>query len=111
ILLGTDFSFDLENNSFGLKAFVSPFSFFFAIDHHLGKEGGSYYQMIQKGFFATVEELLARPYELDLTGEAVQVLPRDGFYRTESEKNEYIRLEIKGGKILNPPECKRVRFL
>ena len=68
-------------------------------------------QMIQKGFFATVEELLARPYELDLTGEAVQVLPRDGLYRTESEKNEYIRLEIKDGKILNPPECKSVRFL
>ena len=55
ILLGTDFSFDIKNNSFGLKAFVSPFSFFFAIDHHLGKEGGSYYQMIQKGFFSLYE--------------------------------------------------------
>ena len=68
-------------------------------------------QMIQKGFFATVEELLARPYELDLTGEAVQVLPRDGLYRTESEVGDYVRLEIKDGKIVNPPECKSVRFL
>ena len=68
-------------------------------------------QMIQKGFFATVEELLARPYELDLTGEAVQVLPRDGLYRTESDKGDYVRLEIKDGKIVNPPECKSVRFL
>ena len=68
-------------------------------------------QMIQKGFFATVEELLARPYELDLTGEAVQVLPRDGLYRAESEKGDYVRLEIRDGKIVNPPECKSVRFL
>ena len=68
-------------------------------------------QMIQKGFFATVEELLARPYELDLTGEAVQVLPRDGLYRAESEKGDYVRLEIKDGKIVNPPQCKSVKFL
>ncbi len=68
-------------------------------------------QMIQKGFFATVEELLARPYELDLTGEAVQVLPRDGLYRAESEKGDYVRLEIKDGKMVNPPKCKSVRFL
>lgn len=71
-------------------------------------------QMIQKGFFATVEELLERPYELDIesiSNASVQILPPDGIYRTQSESGEQYRLEIKNGKLVQLPDCKCVRFL
>ncbi|MCR4733648.1 MAG: FAD synthetase family protein [Treponema sp.] len=75
-------------------------------------------QMIQKGFFATVEELLERPYELDLSqcqdnasNSFLQVLPPDGIYRTKSENDESVRLEIKNGKIEKLPHCKTLRFV
>ena len=65
--------------------------------------------MIQKGFFATAEELLERPYELDLT-ENTQLLPPDGIYHTQNEKGEAVRLEISQGKIVNQPDCLCVKF-
>ena len=76
-------------------------------------------QMIQKGFFATVEELLERPFEIDLSvlnkGESagqkiVQVLPPDGIYHTKSCDGEPVRLEIKNGKIVDVPNCNSIRF-
>ena len=77
--------------------------------------------MLSKGFFTTAAELLERPYELDIGeirriensgGNAVssQLLPPDGLYRTENEKGQLVRLEIKGGKIKDLPECNIVRF-
>ena len=66
-------------------------------------------KMIERGFFTTAEELLERPYELDITdikekGSTVQILPPDGIYRTENENKELFRLEIIEGKIKNLPE-------
>lgn len=77
--------------------------------------------MLSKGFFTTASQLLEHPYELDIeeikrikttTGAYLsnQVLPPDGIYRTQSEKGELVRLEIKDGKLQNIPDCKVVRF-
>lgn len=73
--------------------------------------------MIQKGFFTTANELLERPYELDIatlrragSEKFTQLLPPDGLYRTENEKGELVRLTIKDRKIIELPECESVRF-
>ena len=74
--------------------------------------------MVQKGFFTTANELLERPYELDIdtirraaNEKTFQLLPPDGLYRTQNEKGELVRLEIKDGKIVELPECNIVRFM
>ena len=71
--------------------------------------------MLSKGFFTTACELLERPYELDIASlrrdpKAAQLLPPDGLYRTENEKGELVRLEIKDGKITALPDCNLLRF-
>ena len=71
--------------------------------------------MIQKGFFTTAQELLERPYELDIESfrkeeKITQILPPDGIYHTKSENGESIRLVIEGRGIKNLPECKRICF-
>ncbi len=72
--------------------------------------------MLSKGFFTTAQELLERPYELDIASlkrdpESRQLLPPDGLYRTENEKGELVRLEIRDGKITALPDCDKVKFL
>ena len=72
-------------------------------------------KMINKGFFTRVSELLARPYEIDIEeikklGKSNQVLPPDGFYQTTTEKGEYFRLKIEGGKVCELPECQDLLF-
>jgi len=76
--------------------------------------------MLSKGFFTTAEELLERPYELDIAsirrsegkGSSVspQLLPPDGLYRTQNEKGELVRLTIKDGRIEELPDCELVKF-
>ena len=75
--------------------------------------------MIQKGFFTTANELLTRPYELDIdeirrTGESqdsfYQILPPDGLYRVQNEKGEIVRLQITDRKILELPDCSKIFF-
>ena len=101
-------------------SFVDPV-YYTEADGEQERVSSSYIRrMIQKGFFSTVTELLARPYELDLeelhnTSDAksidiTQILPPDGIYRTQSEKNELVRLEIKDGCILDTPDCIAVKF-
>ncbi len=73
-------------------------------------------QMIQKGFFNLVTELLNRPYELDLqsvrdTGSCIQVLPPDGIYHPETDLPQIVALEIKGGKLVQVPDCSYARFI
>ena len=72
--------------------------------------------------YTTANELLERPYEIDIAQlrraasenppqlHSSQLLPPDGLYRTQNEKGELVRLEIKDGKIVNLPECNLVRF-
>ncbi len=74
--------------------------------------------MLSRGFFTTAKELLERPYELDIAAirraaseKSPQLLPPDGLYRTENEKGELVRLEIKNGKIESLPDCNSVRFM
>ena len=40
-----------------------------------------------------------------------QLLPPDGLYRTENEKGELVRLEIKNGRICDLPDCEKVKFI
>ena len=72
-------------------------------------------QMIQKGFFSTITELLARPYELDIEtmvkdGKLTQVLPPDGKYSVKDEKNELQRIKILNGMLTDFPPVKKVFF-
>ena len=79
--------------------------------------------MIQKGFFTTANELLERPYEIDIAQlrraasenppplPGSQLLPPDGLYRTENEKGELVRLTIEGGRITELPDCDCVHFI
>lgn len=68
-------------------------------------------QMIQKGFFSTVEELLERPYEIDLKEKENQIIPLDGIYRTVDDKGEDVRLEIKNGSFADISGCRSLKFL
>lgn len=64
-------------------------------------------QMIQKGFFSTVNELLERPYEIDLSVQKItQVLPPDGIYHCKDENENDVRVEIKNGKIFFKQDVK-----
>ena len=72
--------------------------------------------MLSRGFFTTACELLERPYEIDIAAlrrdpQSAQLLPPDGLYRTENEKGELVRLEIKEHKIVDLPDCNLVRFV
>lgn len=71
-------------------------------------------QMIQKGFFSTVCELLERPFELDLEtikqSGNTQVLPPDGKYSVKDEKNELQRIKIQNGTLTDFPPVKKVFF-
>ncbi len=71
-------------------------------------------QMIQKGFFSTVCELLERPFELDLEtikqSGNTQVLPPDGKYSVKDEKNELQRIKIQNGTLTDFPPVKKVVF-
>ena len=77
--------------------------------------------MLSHGFFTTAQELLERPYELDIASirrsgtetkkaASSQLLPPDGLYRTQNEKGELVRLSIENGRISSLPDCELVRF-
>ena len=74
--------------------------------------------MISKGFFATVSELLERNYELDISdcdvelagkkkliarGQINQALPPNGIYRVLDNKNNDLRLEITDDNLIFKP--------
>ena len=74
--------------------------------------------MLSRGFFTTAQELLERPYQLDIAAirradsqKSPQLLPPDGLYRTENEKGELVRLTIENGKIVALPDCDLVHFI
>ena len=72
-------------------------------------------QMIQKGFFNRVKELLERPYSIDVQNlrdkkGGVQVLPPDGLYHPVSEENKMVTLEILDQHITIIPDCQEVFF-
>ena len=98
--------------------FVDPVYFHEGTDEEERISSSYIRKMLSRGFFTTAQELLERPYELDIdairradTEKSPQLLPPDGLYRTENEKGELVRLEIKNGKIENLPECNSVRFM
>lgn len=97
-------------------AFVDPV-YYTEADGSQERVSSSYIrQMIQKGFFNFVTELLSRPYELDFqsvreTGSCIQVLPPDGIYHPQTDLPQLVTLEIKGGKLVQVPECSYARFV
>ena len=98
--------------------FVDPVYFHEGSDEEERISSSYIRTMLSRGFFTTACELLERPYELDIAGlrradtkKMLQLLPPDGLYRTENEKGELVRLEIKDGKISSLPDCECVRFI
>ena len=95
--------------------FVDPVFFHEGTDEEERISSSYIRTMLSKGFFTTAQELLERPYELDIASlrrdpQSRQLLPPDGLYRTENEKGELVRLEIKNGIIADLPACKLLRF-
>ncbi len=96
--------------------FVDPVYFHEGTDEEERISSSYIRTMLYRGFFTTAKELLERPYELDIAAlkrdsNCTQLLPPDGLYRTESEKGELVRLEIKDHKIVDLPECNLVKFV
>lgn len=84
-------------------------------------------QMVTKGFFATVQELLERDYELDLTqvecdnasksgelllnkNKLIQVLPPEGIYHCKNQDDEDVRVEISGDHIKLNKKAEILKF-
>lgn len=70
-------------------------------------------EMILKGFFTTVEELLERPYEIELSDKEKaikQVLPPDGVYHCKNENGEDVRVVINKEHIEVLENSKRILF-
>lgn len=83
--------------------FVDPVYYMEGIEQEERISSSFIRKMIQKGFFTTANELLERPYEIDLSlPKITQVLPPDGIYHCKNENGEEIRVEIKNGKVLLP---------
>lgn len=90
--------------------FVDPVYYMEQTDNEERISSSFIRQMIQKGFFTTVKELLERPYELDLSlPQITQVLPPDGIYHCKNERGEEVRIEIAGGK-LNSKDSEKLIF-
>lgn len=76
-------------------------------------------QMISRGFFSTVAELLERAYELDFSeikdtvvskSDLVQVLPPAGIYHCSNEKMQDVRVEITESQIILPEPVELLKF-
>ena len=97
--------FAKENNL--LTDFVEPVIYKEGSEYEERVSSSFIRQMIQKGFFSTVNELLERPYEIDLSVQKItQVLPPDGVYHCKDENENDVRVEIKNGKIFIKPDVK-----
>ena len=73
-------------------------------------------KMIQKGFFNTAKELLARPYQIDIEqikeqGSSTQILPPDGFYSCTDENEKSVRVQIQNHQLVAIPDCKYITIL
>lgn len=87
--------------------FVDPVIFREGTDEQERISSSFIRQMIQKGFFSTVNELLERPYEIDLSVKKItQVLPPDGVYHCKDENENDVRVEIKNQKIFIKQDVK-----
>ena len=96
--------------------FVDPVYFHEGTDEEERISSSYIRTMLSRGFFTTAQELLERPYEVDIAAikresNNTQLLPPDGLYRTENEKGELVRLEIKDKKIVTLPDCESVKFI
>ncbi len=72
--------------------------------------------MIQKGFFNTAKELLARPYQIDIEqikeqGTSTQIFPPDGFYSCTDENEKSVRVQIQNHQLVAIPDCKYITIL
>lgn len=82
------------------SVFVNPVYFKEGTDEEERISSSFIRQMIQKGFFTTVNELLERPYEIEISKTKItQVLPPDGIYHCKCNDDVEIRVEILQGQI------------
>ena len=73
-------------------------------------------KMIQKGFFNTTKELLARPFQIDIEqikeqGYSTQIFPPDGFYSCTDENEKSVRVQIQNHQLVAIPDCKYITIL
>mgnify|MGYP003294789495 CR=1 FL=1 len=110
--------FAKENNL--LTDFVEPVIYKEGSEYEERVSSSFIRQMILKGFFSTVKELLKKPYTLDLSklsfqkekngfsiscSQILQIIPQKGIYHCKTPQNEDIRVEITSEKlILSNPE-------
>lgn len=95
--------------------FVDPVYYMEGTDQQERISSSYIRQMIKKGFFATAQELLHGPYELDfsdleIASETQQVLPASGVYHCKNENNQDVRIEIKDSEITFSNPCKKIKF-
>ena len=94
-------------------AFVDPV-YYTEADGKEERVSSSYIRkMIQKGFFNTAKELLARPYQIDLEeireqGSSTQIFPPDGFYNCTDETEKPVRVQIQNHQLVDIPDCKSI---
>ena len=107
----------------GVKTvFVEPVYFREGTDEEERISSSFIREMVRKGFFATVGEMLGRPYDIDVSGvkksgdgkgkfsvlrkDIVQVLPPDGVYLGFNEAGEDVRLVVSDGGLDFDVACK-----
>lgn len=96
-------------------AFVDPV-YYTEADGNEERVSSSYIRsMIQKGFFTSVKELLARSYQIDVEeirklGKSNQVFPPDGFYNCLDEAGNPVRIKIENSSLTSLPGCKELLF-
>lgn len=103
------------NQNYIQCVFVDPVFYMEGTDQEERVSSSFIRQMIKKGFFTTVSQLLERPYQLDLeqinkTAQCNQVLPADGSYSVKDENKEVCRLKIQNGQLVDFPPVKKVFF-
>ena len=97
-------------------SFVDPV-YYTEADGNEERVSSSYIRkMIQKGFFNTAKELLARSYQIDIDqireqGRSTQIFPPDGFYSCTSETGSSVRVQIQNHQLVTIPECKSITIL
>lgn len=65
VFIGAEFKKSFSSFFIDFKACFSPYTFIFSIDHHLNKEEGHYYQMIQEAIFKVCDFSLSGGFYLN----------------------------------------------
>lgn len=65
IFCGVEFSAVVKDIQVNAGFLISPYTYILSIDHHLNKEEGTFYQLVQKAYFKTMELYAAAGYSIN----------------------------------------------